>query len=115
VRAIVEDVAGRAPVIVTTKHFASQVCAERSRLAHEPGATSAEPAVLERTAAALSLYGRGAYELGAQVRKSSLAMHETQTLAIFENVYAGPNAQLDYERERFAGYLDSFSGEEAGA
>lgn len=36
--AVLEHVAGRVPVIVTTTHFASQVCAERSRMAQEAGA-----------------------------------------------------------------------------
>src|SRR3712207_1815542 len=33
--AILTHVAGRVPVIVTTTHFSSQVCAERSRRAQE--------------------------------------------------------------------------------
>jgi dihydrodipicolinate synthase/N-acetylneuraminate lyase len=37
-RAILEHVAGRVPVIVTTTHFATSVCAERSRLAQALGA-----------------------------------------------------------------------------
>jgi 2-keto-3-deoxy-L-arabinonate dehydratase len=37
-RAILEHVAGRVPVIVTTTHFSSQVCADRSRRAQDQGA-----------------------------------------------------------------------------
>ncbi|MEY2618569.1 MAG: hypothetical protein RL522_1571 [Pseudomonadota bacterium] len=37
-RSLLEHVAGRVPVIVTTTHFSSQVCAERSRRAQEQGA-----------------------------------------------------------------------------
>ncbi|OZI30771.1 dihydrodipicolinate synthase family protein [Bordetella genomosp. 10] len=37
-RAILEHVAGRVPVIVTTTHFSTRVCAERSRRAQEMGA-----------------------------------------------------------------------------
>src|SRR5674476_4276 len=37
-RTILEHVAGRAPVIVTTTHFSTQVCAHRSRRAEELGA-----------------------------------------------------------------------------
>src|SRR5262245_19573858 len=37
-RAVLEHVAGRVPVIVTTTHFASRVCAARSRQAEEMGA-----------------------------------------------------------------------------
>src|SRR6185503_20439811 len=37
-RAVLEHVAGRVPVIVTTTHFASRVCAERSRRAQALGA-----------------------------------------------------------------------------
>ena len=36
--AVLEHVAGRVPVIVTTTHFATQVCAERSRRAQDAGA-----------------------------------------------------------------------------
>src|SRR5437763_9794498 len=35
---ILEHVAGRVPVIVTTTHFSTQVCAERSRRAEAEGA-----------------------------------------------------------------------------
>jgi 2-keto-3-deoxy-L-arabinonate dehydratase len=35
---VLDHVAGRVPVIVTTTHFASQVCAERSRRAQQAGA-----------------------------------------------------------------------------
>ena len=37
-RAILEHVAGRLPVIVTTTHFGTQVCAQRSRRAQDMGA-----------------------------------------------------------------------------
>ncbi|MBT9495521.1 MAG: dihydrodipicolinate synthase family protein [Paucibacter sp.] len=37
-RAILEHVAGRVPVIVTTTHFSTQICAERSRQAQDMGA-----------------------------------------------------------------------------
>ncbi len=37
-RALLEHVAGRVPVIVTTTHFSSRVCAERSRRAQDMGA-----------------------------------------------------------------------------
>src|SRR5512134_3989874 len=37
-RTILEHVAGRVPVIVTTTHFSSKVCAERSRRAQDMGA-----------------------------------------------------------------------------
>jgi 4-hydroxy-tetrahydrodipicolinate synthase/2-keto-3-deoxy-L-arabinonate dehydratase len=37
-REILEHVAGRVPVIVTTTHFSTQVCAQRSRRAQEAGA-----------------------------------------------------------------------------
>jgi dihydrodipicolinate synthase/N-acetylneuraminate lyase len=37
-RRILEHVAGRVPVIVTTTHFSSRICAERSRRAQEAGA-----------------------------------------------------------------------------
>jgi 2-keto-3-deoxy-L-arabinonate dehydratase len=37
-RVVLEHVAGRVPVIVTTTHFSSRVCAKRSRLAQDMGA-----------------------------------------------------------------------------
>jgi dihydrodipicolinate synthase/N-acetylneuraminate lyase len=37
-RAILEHVAGRVPVIVTTTHYATQICIERSQLAQQLGA-----------------------------------------------------------------------------
>ena len=37
-QAVLEHVAGRVPVIVTTSHFATRICAERSRRAQEAGA-----------------------------------------------------------------------------
>ena len=37
-RTVLEHVAGRVPVIVTTSHFSSKVCAERSRRARDMGA-----------------------------------------------------------------------------
>jgi 2-keto-3-deoxy-L-arabinonate dehydratase len=37
-RAVLDHVAGRVPVIVTTTHFSSRICAERSRRAEEAGA-----------------------------------------------------------------------------
>ena len=40
-------------------------------------------------------------------------MPDPAPLAIFENVYAGPNSLLRSEREQYAAYLDSFTGEEA--
>lgn len=38
-RAILEHVAGRVPVIVTTTHFGTRICAERSRAAQDMGAS----------------------------------------------------------------------------
>jgi 2-oxoisovalerate dehydrogenase E1 component subunit alpha len=52
-------------------------------------------------------------ELGGRVRQACLEMPDPRPLAIFENVYAGPNMLLDAEREQYAAYLDSFAGEEA--
>src|SRR6478609_9475975 len=37
-KTVLEHVAGRVPVIVTTTHFSSHVCAERSRAAEDAGA-----------------------------------------------------------------------------
>jgi 2-oxoisovalerate dehydrogenase E1 component alpha subunit len=54
-----------------------------------------------------------AAEVGVRVRTACLEMPDPQPLAIFENVYAEPNALLDSERDQFAAYLDTFVGEEA--
>jgi 2-oxoisovalerate dehydrogenase E1 component alpha subunit len=54
-----------------------------------------------------------AEQLGRRIRKACLEMPDPKPLAIFENVYAGPNALLDAEREQYAAYLDSFAGEGA--
>src|SRR5918998_1128368 len=35
---VLEHVAGRVPIIVTTSHFSTEICAERSRRAQEAGA-----------------------------------------------------------------------------
>jgi pyruvate dehydrogenase E1 component alpha subunit len=74
-------------------------------------------AYLVRTGAADAAFLEGvdaeADELGGRVRQACLEMPDPRPLAIFENVYAGPNALLDAEREQYAAYLDSFAGEEA--
>jgi pyruvate dehydrogenase E1 component alpha subunit len=54
-----------------------------------------------------------AAEVGIRVRTACLEMPDPQPLAIFENIYAEPNALLDSERDQFAAYLDTFVGEEA--
>ena len=73
-------------------------------------------AYLVRTGAADAAFLEGvdaeADELGGRVRRACLEMPDPRPLAIFENVYAGPNALLDAEREQYAAYLDSFAGEE---
>ena len=55
-----------------------------------------------------------AAELGARIRKACLEMPDPDPLAIFENVYAEPNAMLEAERDSYAAYLESFDVEEAG-
>ncbi len=49
-----------------------------------------------------------ASELGTRVRRSCLEMPDPEPSAMFENVYAEPNALIGAEREQFAAYLDSF-------
>ncbi len=49
-----------------------------------------------------------ASELGTRVRRSCLEMPDPEPSAMFENVYAEPNALIAAEREQFAAYLDSF-------
>ena len=56
---------------------------------------------------------RGRRSSAAGSAQACLEMPDPQPLAIFENVYAGPNTLLDAEREQYAAYLDSFDGEEA--
>jgi 2-oxoisovalerate dehydrogenase E1 component alpha subunit len=52
-------------------------------------------------------------EVGARIRKACREMPDPDPLTIFENVYAGPNALLESERDQFAAYLESFAVEEA--
>ena len=47
--AILKQVAGRVPVIVTTTHFGTKVCAERSRRAQDLGANDALAQFVEQT------------------------------------------------------------------
>jgi 2-oxoisovalerate dehydrogenase E1 component alpha subunit len=49
-----------------------------------------------------------AAELGARIRKACLEMPDPGPLAIFDNVYAEPNALLEAERDQYAAYLESF-------
>jgi 2-oxoisovalerate dehydrogenase E1 component alpha subunit len=51
-------------------------------------------------------------QIGRHIRQACRAMPDPAPLAIFENVYAGPNSLLRSEREQYAAYLDSFTGEE---
>ena len=53
-----------------------------------------------------------AADVGRGVRQACLTMPDPAPMAIFENVYAEPNALLAAEREQFAAYLDSFEPEE---
>jgi 2-oxoisovalerate dehydrogenase E1 component alpha subunit len=52
-------------------------------------------------------------QIGRRIRQACRAMPDPAPLAIFENVYAEPNSLLQSEREQYAAYLDSFTGEEA--
>ena len=67
---------------------------------------SADPAFFEGIEAE-------ADQLGRHIRQACRAMPDPEPLAIFENVYAEPNALLQSERQQYAAYLDSFTGEEA--
>ena len=49
--------------------------------------------------------------LGAEVREACRTMPDPPPLAIFDDVYAGPDAIGAAEREQFAAYLDSFAAE----
>jgi len=49
-----------------------------------------------------------AAELGTRIRKACLEMPDPGPLAIFDNVYAEPNALLEAERDHYAAYLESF-------
>jgi len=51
-----------------------------------------------------------AKQVGAQVREACRTMPDPPPLAIFDHVYAEPNAILRAEREQYAAYLDSFEG-----
>jgi len=56
-----------------------------------------------------------AKQVGARIREAVRTMPDPPPLAIFDHVYAGPNAILAAEREQFAAYLDSFSDAEGAA
>ncbi len=51
-------------------------------------------------------------DLGRHIRKTCQEMPDPQPLAMFENVYAEPNALLDTERAQYAAYLDTFDAAE---
>ncbi len=51
-------------------------------------------------------------EVGRRVRNGCLSMPDPQPLAMFDNIYAEPNALLRKEREQYAAYLDSFADQE---
>jgi 2-oxoisovalerate dehydrogenase E1 component alpha subunit len=50
-----------------------------------------------------------AADLGRHIRKTCQEMPDPQPLAMFENVYAEPNALIDTERAQYAAYLDTFA------
>jgi 2-oxoisovalerate dehydrogenase E1 component alpha subunit len=52
--------------------------------------------------------------LGAEVREACRTMPDPPPLAIFDDVYTGPDAIAAAEREQFAAYLESFATEEGG-
>jgi len=49
-----------------------------------------------------------AAELGTRIRKACQEMPDPSPLSIFDNVYAGPNALLESERDQYAAYLETF-------
>jgi 2-oxoisovalerate dehydrogenase E1 component alpha subunit len=53
-----------------------------------------------------------AAEVGRTVRNGCLSMPDPEPTAMFENIYAEPNALVQAEREQFAAYLDSFADQE---
>jgi 2-oxoisovalerate dehydrogenase E1 component alpha subunit len=53
-----------------------------------------------------------AAEVGRTVRNGCLSMPDPEPTAMFENIYAEPNALVQAEREQFAAYLDSFADPE---
>ncbi len=67
---------------------------------------SADPAFFEDIEAE-------AEQIGRHIRQACRAMPDPGPLTIFENVYAEPTSLLRSEREQYAAYLDSFTGEEA--
>ena len=52
-------------------------------------------------------------ELAGKLRAACLALPHPPPLALFDHVYAGPNAVVDAERAQYAAYLAGF--EEKGA
>lgn len=57
--------------------------------------------------------GAEADEVGANLRKGCLAMPDPEPLAMFDHIYAEPNALTEAERAQFTAYLRSFEQEVA--
>jgi 2-oxoisovalerate dehydrogenase E1 component alpha subunit len=53
-----------------------------------------------------------AKEVGARVREACRTMPDPPPLALFDHVYAEPTAILRAERDQYAAYLDTFTGEQ---
>ncbi len=51
-------------------------------------------------------------QVGTRIRRACLEMADPEPMAMFDHVYAEPNALLDSERAQLAEYLSSFAGEE---
>jgi len=51
-------------------------------------------------------------DVGRGVRNGCLSMPDPEPLAMFDNIYAEPNALLRAEREQYAAYLDTFADQE---
>nr|WP_057929704.1 dihydrodipicolinate synthase family protein [Burkholderia ambifaria] len=66
IRVVLDQVAGRVPVIVTTSHFSSQLCAQRSRNAQDAGA-SMVMVMPPYHGATLRVAERGIYEFFSKV------------------------------------------------
>jgi 4-hydroxy-tetrahydrodipicolinate synthase/2-keto-3-deoxy-L-arabinonate dehydratase len=114
-RTILEHVAGRVPVIVTTSHFSSQICAARSRRAQDAGAAmvmamppyhgatirASEPAIYEffgrvSDAIAIPIMIQDAPVAGTPLSAAFLARmaREIEHVAYFKIETAGAAAKL---------------------
>ena len=107
-RTALEHVAGRVPVIVTTTHFSSRVCAERSRRAQELGAAMVMPPYHGATfrvpeEKSFEFYARVSDAIGIPIMIQDAPASGTQLSAAFLARMAREIEQVSYFKIETAG------------